>query len=84
MRSGLPIAVALLETTEHTPFEARFAQSQKKQAVGQLAGGVAHDFKNLLTAMIGYCDLLFQRYRPGEQPLADVMQIKQHANRGSL
>jgi len=63
--------------------EARFAQSQKMQAVGQLAGGIAHDFNNLLTAMIGFCDLLLQRYRPGEQAFADVMQIKQNANRGA-
>ena len=63
--------------------EARFAQSQKMQAVGQLVGGIAHDFNNLLTAMIGFCDLLLQRYRPGEQAFADVMQIKQNANRGA-
>ena len=73
----------LVETTEQKRLEARFAQSQKMQAVGQLAGGIAHDFNNLLTAMIGFCDLLLQRYRPGEQPFADVMQIKQNANRGA-
>ena len=42
---------------------------------------IAHDFKNLLTVMIGFRDLLFQLYRSGEQPPADVMQIKQNANR---
>ena len=73
----------LVETTEQKRLEAKFAQSQKMQAVGQLAGGIAHDFNNLLTAMIGFCDLLLQRYRPGEQSFADVMQIKQNANRGA-
>src|SRR3546814_12534802 len=58
-------------------------QSQKMQAVGQLAGGVAHDFNNLLTAMTGFCDLLLQRHRPGDQSFADVMQIKQNANRAA-
>src|SRR4029453_2887522 len=56
---------------------------QKMQAVGQLAGGVAHDFNNLLTAMIGFCDLLLLRHRPGDQSFADIMQIKQNANRAA-
>jgi two-component system cell cycle sensor histidine kinase/response regulator CckA len=53
------------------------------QAVGQLAGGVAHDFNNLLTAMIGFCDLLLLRFRPGDSSFADIMQIKQNANRAA-
>ena len=53
------------------------------QAVGQLAGGVAHDFNNLLTAMIGFCDLLLLRSRPGDPAFADIMQIKQNANRAA-
>jgi two-component system cell cycle sensor histidine kinase/response regulator CckA len=53
------------------------------QAVGQLAGGVAHDFNNLLTAMIGFCDLLLMRFRPGDPSFADIMQIKQNANRAA-
>lgn len=77
------ILLHLVETTDQKRLEARFAQSQKMQAVGQLAGGIAHDFNNLLTAMIGFCDLLLQRYRPGEQAFADVIQIKQNANRGA-
>ena len=53
------------------------------QAVGQLAGGIAHDFNNLLTAMIGFCDLLLLRHRAGDQSFADIMQIKQNANRAA-
>ncbi len=53
------------------------------QAVGQLAGGIAHDFNNLLTAMIGFSDLLLLRHRPGDQSFADIMQIKQNANRAA-
>jgi two-component system cell cycle sensor histidine kinase/response regulator CckA len=48
-----------------------------------LAGGIAHDFNNLLTVMIGFCDLILQRHRPGEQTFADIMQIKQNANRAA-
>ena len=72
-----------LDTTEQKRLEVQFAQSQKMQAVGQLAGGIAHDFNNLLTAMIGFCDLLLLRHRPGDQSFADVMQIKQNANRAA-
>jgi len=61
--------------------EAQLAQTLRLQAVGQLAGGIAHDFNNLLTAMIGFCDLLLLRHRPGDQSFADVMQIRQNANR---
>jgi len=58
-------------------------QARKMQAVGQLAGGIAHDFNNLLTAMIGFCDLLLLRHRAGDQSFADIMQIKQNANRAA-
>jgi two-component system cell cycle sensor histidine kinase/response regulator CckA len=72
-----------IDVSEQKNLEAQFAQSQKMQAVGQLAGGVAHDFNNLLTAMIGFCDLLLMRFKPGDPSFADIMQIKQNANRAA-
>ena len=69
--------------TEAKNLDLRFVHSQKMQAVGQLAGGVAHDFNNLLTAMIGFCDLLLMRHPAGDQSFADIMQIKQNANRAA-
>jgi two-component system cell cycle sensor histidine kinase/response regulator CckA len=82
---GVPVGATahLLDTTEQRALELQFTQSQKMQAVGQLAGGIAHDFNNLLTAMIGFSDLLLLRHRPGEQSFADIMQIKQNANRAA-
>ncbi len=73
----------LSDMTEQKNLEMRFAHSQKMQAVGQLAGGVAHDFNNLLTAMIGFCDLLLMRHPAGDPSFADIMQIKQNANRAA-
>lgn len=73
----------LIDATEQKRLEAQFAQSQKMQAVGLLAGGIAHDFNNLLTAMIGFCDLLLLRHKAGDQSFADIMQIKQNANRAA-
>jgi two-component system cell cycle sensor histidine kinase/response regulator CckA len=77
------IIAHLLDMTEQKRLETQFAQSQKMQAVGQLAGGVAHDFNNLLTAMIGFCDLLLLRHQPGDSSFADIMQIRQNANRAA-
>ncbi|WP_242469903.1 hybrid sensor histidine kinase/response regulator, partial [Rhodospirillum rubrum] len=73
----------LIDTTEQKNLEQQFAQAQKMQAMGQLAGGVAHDFNNLLTAMIGFSDLLLQRHGIGDPSFADIMQIKQNANRAA-
>ena len=77
------VILHFIDTTEQKSLETQFAQSQKMQAVGQLAGGVAHDFNNLLTAIIGFCDLLLLRFRPGDPSFADIMQIKQNANRAA-
>jgi two-component system cell cycle sensor histidine kinase/response regulator CckA len=77
------LTLYFIDVTEQKHLEAQFAQSQKMQAIGQLAGGVAHDFNNLLTAMIGFCDLLLLRTRPGDPAFADIMQIKQNANRAA-
>ena len=79
-----PVAMLhLFDQTEQKNLELRFAHSQKMQAIGQLAGGVAHDFNNLLTAMIGFCDLLLMRHPAGDPSFADIMQIKQNANRAA-
>ncbi len=77
------IMVSMMDMTEQNNLEMRFAHSQKMQAVGQLAGGIAHDFNNLLTAMIGFCDLLLMRHPAGDPSFADIMQIKQNANRAA-
>ncbi len=72
-----------IDVTKQKSLEAQFTQAQKMQAVGQLAGGVAHDFNNLLTAMIGFTDLLLQRHGVGDPSFADLIQIKQNANRAT-
>jgi len=77
------VIVYALETTDQRKLEEQFAQGQKMQAVGQLAGGVAHDFNNVLTAIIGFSDLLLANHRPSDPSFQDIMNIKQNANRAA-
>lgn len=58
----------LRDVTEHKVLQEQFLQAQKMEAVGRLAGGVAHDFNNMLTAIRGYSELLQRNLAP-EHPL---------------
>jgi two-component system cell cycle sensor histidine kinase/response regulator CckA len=73
----------VIDATEQKALELKFAQSHKMEAVGQLAGGVAHDFNNVLTAIIGFSDLLLQTHRPTDPAYRDIMNIKSSANRAA-
>jgi two-component system cell cycle sensor histidine kinase/response regulator CckA len=79
---GVVIAV-LADATELKTLEMIFVQSQKMQAIGQFAGGVAHDFNNLLTAISGHTDLLLHRHNVGDNDYADLVQVRQNANRAA-
>ncbi|MCT8972616.1 cell cycle histidine kinase CckA [Microbaculum marinisediminis] len=80
---GEAAIVYALDITEQKALEAQFAQGQKMQAVGQLAGGIAHDFNNVLTAIIGFSDLLLANHRPTDPSFNDIMNIKHNANRAA-
>jgi two-component system, cell cycle sensor histidine kinase and response regulator CckA len=80
---GASATIFALDTTEQRALQENLVQSQKMQAIGQLAGGVAHDFNNVLTAIIGYSDLLLANHRPTDPSFQDIMQIKQNANRAA-
>ncbi len=58
-------------------------QAQKMEAVGRLAGGIAHDFRNQLTVIEGYCDLLLEGERLGEAERVKVERIRDAARRSS-
>jgi two-component system cell cycle sensor histidine kinase/response regulator CckA len=77
------VLVSLADTTEETRLKRQVAQATKMQAVGQLAGGVAHDFNNVLTTIIGYCDLMLLRHIPGDSDYDDIQQIKANSNRAA-
>ena len=80
---GKNLTVFAVDRTESKTLEVQLAQSQKMQAVGQLASGIAHDFNNVLTPIIGFADLLLAKMRPTDPAFADIMNIKQNANRAA-
>ncbi|WP_208432723.1 response regulator [Bartonella taylorii] len=77
------VIISVIETTEQKALEDKMMQSQKMQAVGQLAGGIAHDFNNVLTAILMSCDLLLNTHRSSDPAYADLINIKNNANRAA-
>ncbi len=77
------VLLGLTDTTEETRLKRQVAQATKMQAVGQLAGGVAHDFNNVLTATLGTCDLMLMRHTPGDSDYDDIQHIRANSNRAA-
>jgi two-component system cell cycle sensor histidine kinase/response regulator CckA len=77
------VLLGLTDTSVETRLKRQVAQATKMQAVGQLAGGVAHDFNNVLTAILGTCDLMLMRHTPGDSDYDDIQQIRANSNRAA-
>jgi PAS domain S-box-containing protein len=73
----------LEDVTEKKHLEEQLRQSQKMDAVGRLAGGIAHDFNNMLTAVIGYSDMLAGSDGLNERQERQVLQISKAAHRAA-
>jgi PAS domain S-box-containing protein len=73
---------AVLE--ERQLLEEQLLQAQKMEAVGRLAGGVAHDFNNMLGAITGYADLLLHRLAPDEAVHSALQEIMKAADRATI
>jgi len=75
--------VYALETTAQRELENKVTQQQKMDSIGQLAGGMAHDFNNVLGAIMMATDFLLNAHKPTDPSFADIIQIKQNANRAA-
>ncbi len=71
------------DVTEHLQLEDRFRQAQKVQAIGQLAGGVAHDFNNILTVISGYSQLLLSNKDFSDEVRLNICRIHDAGQRAA-
>jgi PAS domain S-box-containing protein len=71
------------DVTDRVALEEQLRHAQKLEAVGQLAGGIAHDFNNILTAVIGYADLLLARMGPNDPGRRAVQEIHRGGDRAA-
>jgi two-component system cell cycle sensor histidine kinase/response regulator CckA len=77
------VGAVVLETTARRQLEDQLLQAQKMEAIGRLAGGVAHDFNNILTAIKSYSELLIEDMAAGKGRLEDVQEIREAADRAA-
>ena len=68
---------------EHERLEAQFRQAQKMEAVGRLAGGVAHDFNNMLQVINSYAELALKKLEPSDPLRAHIHQIAKAGQRSA-
>lgn len=71
---ALAFSAARAETTRKSTLD-QLRQSQKMEAIGQLAGGISHDFNNLLTVITGYSTLALQKIGSGFPAAKDIEQV---------
>lgn len=71
------------DITNRRQLEEQLRQAQKMEAVGLLAGGVAHDFNNMLTAIMGRTDLLLEETGPADPHQSDMLEIRRAAQRAA-
>ena len=71
------------DITERKALENQFRQAQKMEAVGRLSGGLAHDFNNILTVIMGRADFLARKIQGEDAAMKDVEEIKLAAQRAA-
>jgi len=71
------------DLTDRKRLEAQLLHAQKLEAVGQLAGGVAHDFSNLIGAIQGYAQLVERTLAPEDPRRADIGEIRKAGQRAA-
>lgn len=77
------ILLAIEDVTDRRSLEAQFLQAQKMETVGRLAGGVAHDFNNMLTSIAGYADLAMMQLLHSDPLRPDLEEIVRSCERAA-
>jgi PAS domain S-box-containing protein len=82
---GTPIRVvgAVADITERTEAEEHLRQADRLEAVGRLAGGIAHDLNNMLTSILGWSEYLARALAPGSMEATELGHITKAANRAA-
>jgi PAS domain S-box-containing protein len=71
------------DITGRRALEEQLRQSQKLEAIGRLAAGVAHDFNNILASIMGSADLMLMQMDPADQARGEANEIKLSVQRGA-
>jgi PAS domain S-box-containing protein len=77
------LLAAVLDVTEQRKLESQLRQSQKMDAIGQLAAGIAHDFNNLLTIIHGHASLQLARVKPDDALAQSLTHVRMAADRAA-
>ncbi len=81
---GHPYIVGILrDITEQVKLESQLQQKVKMEAVGRLAGGVAHDFNNMLSVIMGYSEMALENTKPGDSLSHALHEILNAATRSA-
>jgi PAS domain S-box-containing protein len=81
---GTPITMLgiAIDVTERKELEQQLEHAQRLESLGQLAGSIAHDFNNVLAAILGFSELLLQELTPGDRAASDVAEIHRAGESG--
>jgi signal transduction histidine kinase len=74
---------AFIDVTERRRIEEQLHQARRMQAVGQLAGGVAHDINNAMTTVLGFAEFASLRLSPDHPAAGDLSEIRRGAERAT-
>jgi PAS domain S-box-containing protein len=74
----------VLDLTERRHAEEHLQESLRLEAVGRLAGGIAHDLNNMLATILGYGDILARSFEPDDPRITDLEQISRAAERSAM
>jgi two-component system cell cycle sensor histidine kinase/response regulator CckA len=81
VQDGVVVQGVFRDITDRLELERQLYQAQKMEAIGQLAGGVAHDFNNMLAPILGYAELLLAKLPPDDASRAALEEIRRAAER---